>query len=241
MNTLEKIRLINPVLLPNTVYVFLIRLDSFFGAELIENLSQDEKDRANKFKIEQKRDQFIITRSLLRQLLANSLDKLAEEIVFSYAEQGKPYLQEKYNNKQLMFNVSHSGHYAVIALGLEQQLGVDIEMINTDIDYQSLVKRFFSQQEQQDFSALNEDEKLTGFYQIWSRKESFIKATGQGVAFGLDCFSVPMSLQNNKVTVDEVAKIDRDWYLYEIATAAAYKAALTTDSNQIEIVMSQLI
>ena len=212
-----------------TIHVFLYQISLFNSAEMILHLSDDEQGRAAKLKIQQKKDQFVITRALLRLLLSTNLGKDSQDIVFSYEQHGKPTIEDKINDKAIEFNISHSGDYALIAMSLENKVGVDIEEINSSIDYQSLSKRFFSDKEKNELQSLENDRQCDAFYRIWARKESFIKATGKGVSFGLDRFSVPLEESNDSgMEILTSVPIKDDWFVYDLLDMDNYKTALTT-------------
>jgi 4'-phosphopantetheinyl transferase len=239
MTSIDEILKVKPVLSDEQAHVFLLQLSLFNSKDLLPYLSEDEHSRACKLKVEQKKDQFVITRGLLRQLLSNYLEKEPKEIMFSYEQHCKPIINDKVNNKSVEFNISHSGDYALIAMSLENKVGVDIEEINPGIDYQSLSKRFFSEKENKELTSLDKDEQLDAFYRTWVRKESFIKAIGKGVAFGLDRFSV--SLEENKKTEMEVVTpepTNDKWFCYDLINLDNYKTALTTCRKGIDIIIS---
>ena len=237
MNRIERIMQYKPVLSDKQAHIFLFKINLFDVTQLVSFLSKDEQSRAEKLKIENKRNQFVITRGLLRVLLSSCLQKQSEEIVFSYAQHGKPYISDKVNNKPVEFNISHSGDYALIALTLENQIGVDIEEMNQNIDCVSLSSRFFSEQEKCSLSKLSEADQLDAFFRIWTRKESFIKAVGKGVAFGLDNFSVPIEKAIDsmmKIKTNEAMK--EEWNCYDLIELDNYKTALTVSRKNIEII-----
>lgn len=210
------------------IHVFLLDYNLYNYDAFFSYLSEEEIERANKLKIEEKKKQFIITRSLLRKLLSNALNKSATEINFSYGENKKPYIEEKYNNKSVEFNISHSCNYGLIAITLETSIGVDIEKINQEIDFESLSNRFFSEKEKLELNHLDDNKKIDAFYRGWVRKESFIKAIGKGIAFGLDRFSV--SLNENKFsTVDVELASAEEWYCYDLMEIKNYKTALVSN------------
>ena len=240
MISVDQILKAKPVLSNEQVHVFLFQLNSFNCNDLLPYLSEDELIRASKLKIEQKKNQFVITRGLLRRLLSNCLEKEPGELTFSYQQHCKPTIDDKYNNKSIEFNVSHSGNYGLIAMTLENKVGIDIEETNPEIDFQSLSNRFFSDNEKKELINLDKDEQLDAFYRVWVRKESFIKAIGKGVAFGLDRFSV--SLEENINTEMEVVtpeSINDKWFCYDITMLDNYKTALTTCRQGIDIVISK--
>ena len=87
---------------------------------------------------------------------------------------------------------------------------------------------------------MEEDKQLDAFYRAWVRKESFIKAIGRGVAFGLDRFSV--SLDENKTTEMEITtpdSINEKWYCYDPGKLENYEIALTTCIKGIDIDISK--
>jgi len=222
------------------IHVFLLQFSLFDGEDFLCYLSKDECERANRLKIKSKKKQFIVTRGALRKILSNSLSKAMEEIVFSYGEHNKPYIEALYNNKSIEFNISHSGDYALIALTLNNKVGVDIEKINSEIDYKSLSNRFFSRTEKEALSCLDEDKKLDGFYRAWVRKESFIKATGKGIAYGLDRFSVSMDKNKIcKIDINSASFENKQWYCYDLMKVDDYKTALVSCDDKVNIIFHQ--
>jgi 4'-phosphopantetheinyl transferase len=238
MNTFEKILQEKLVLSDNKIHVYLIQFNLFDSKKCIQYLSEDELIRAGKLKIEEKKDQFVITRSVLRLLLSSAVGKSYQDIEFFYGEHGKPSIKESLNKQPIEFNISHSGNYALIAITLSNKVGVDIEKINSDIDHQSLSKRFFSKQENNELQGIDEGQRGDVFYRIWSQKESFIKATGQGVAFGLERFSVSLEEgEQSGTVVTTTASLDEKWFTYNLLELDDYKTALTTSTKNSEIVI----
>lgn len=78
--------------------------------------------------------------------------------------------------KAMYFNISHSGEYAVAAVS-EYEIGIDIEKIRP---YRNgVAKRCFSEKEKELLQNRNEKEKI--FFYIWTLKEAYLKATGEGI------------------------------------------------------------
>ena len=222
------------------IHVFLLNLNNYDDITLYDYLSEDEKERADKLKVKQKRKQFIVSRSVLRKLISNCIDKNYDEIKFYYAEHDKPFIKEKHNNKTIKFNISHSEDYILIALTLENRVGIDIEKINKKIDAESLSKRFFSQNEYEYLKSIEINKKLDAFYTIWTKKEAFIKATGKGVAFGLDKFSVTSDKQIiSKIDIGNEINSIEEWFCFELMPVDEYKTALVTDVKDVELIFYQ--
>jgi 4'-phosphopantetheinyl transferase len=222
------------------IHVFLLHLDEYDEEQLYEFLSKDEKERADRLKVELKKKQFIISRSVLRKIISTSLNKSHDEIAFHYTDKNKPFIKDKINNKKLEFNVSHSEQCILIAVTLDNSVGVDVEKINANIDFESLSARFFSKKENQYLSNLEDSKKLNAFYNIWTRKEAFIKATGKGIAYGLDNFSVCSDNEfTSKIDIAHKEVLEENWFSFELMSIEQYKTALSTNNKEAELIFYQ--
>src|SRR3954447_8432495 len=105
-------------------------------------LSPDERERANRFRMDRDWVRFVVFRGVLRTLLGDYLGRDPAAIAFNYAEKGKPSIA----GGGIDFNVSHSHNMAAYAFGNEE-LGVDIEWINRDVEVQAIASRFFAPDE----------------------------------------------------------------------------------------------
>jgi len=164
-------------------------------------LSKYERDRAKRFYFKKDRVHFIKSRATLKTLLGEYLELDPREITFQYTTFGKPFLE----NESLQFNVSHAGGHGLFAFTLEHLIGVDIEKIESGIEFEKLVSRFFSKNEARIILSLNDDQKAKAFFKCWTRKEAFIKAHGEGLSMPLDRFEVSI-LDSEKVSLKKV-----DW------------------------------
>jgi 4'-phosphopantetheinyl transferase len=137
-----------------------------------------------------------------------------------YLKDSFPFLQKGKNNKPFLkgwlpFNISHSGDVALLAFGGSSEIGIDIENIESDIDFVEL-SSFFTQEEQEFVRQKND---LSVFYDLWVRKEAILKAASIGIADGVNSFSV----------ISDSFKYDsRDWYLQKIDIHEKYISYLAT-------------
>jgi 4'-phosphopantetheinyl transferase len=159
-------------------------------------LSPDEKARALRFQFEIHQKRFTISRTLLRYLLSLYLSISPQEIIFGYTTYRKPYVKFP-PSPSLYFNLSHSDNTVIYAFSC-LHIGVDIENIKENYPI-GIVERFFSSLEKKAWASLPQEEKISGFYRIWSRKEAIIKAIGKGLSIPLNSFSV--SIHDQKETV----------------------------------------
>jgi 4'-phosphopantetheinyl transferase len=197
--------------------------------DAFENLlSADEYERASRFHFERDRRRYITGRGILRVLLARYLDLHAADIGFKYGAQGKPELSGGDHHYPIKFNLAHSNKLAIYAFTSEDNIGVDLEYVRPLRDGMDVAKRFFSDNEYNVLRSLPEEEQQQAFFRCWTRKEAFIKATGEGLSYPLDGFDVSLApgesarLLNIGGSVVEAAK----WLLQNIQPANDYIGAL---------------
>lgn len=154
-------------------------------------LSPDERARAERFIVSEPRHQFIFGRALLRQLLGACLSLDPTALVFGYQSRGKPFLVPPAHG-DLRFNLSHSGRIVVIALARGREVGVDIESIQRLDDWLLLAGRIFSTRELCELRSLPEPQQREAFFNGWTRKEAYLKATGEGLTDALPAIEVTL-------------------------------------------------
>ena len=146
---------------------------------LKQTLSSDELLRAGKFHFDKDRHHFIVARGVLRTLLSRYLQVQPAQLQFAYNEHGKPSLDNLMLGKTLHFNLSHSHNLALLAFSYAGSIGVDIEYMRTDLDFEQVARVSFSPREQSLLLALPIEERQHAFYTCWTRKEAYIKGRGQ--------------------------------------------------------------
>ncbi|MDF1758862.1 MAG: 4'-phosphopantetheinyl transferase superfamily protein [Legionellaceae bacterium] len=150
-------------------------------------LSESERDRASKFYFERHRRRFKIAHAILRLILSRYLqNKNPNQLEFTENKYGKP---ELVNNVSLRFNLSHSGDLALLAIGQKHPLGVDLETFSSR-PYQEIGQAMFSKTEIQSLKHIHKSQVPITFFRIWSQKEAFIKAVGQGLSYPTQKFDV---------------------------------------------------
>lgn len=159
-------------------------------AELLETLSGDERQRAARFVFDVHRRRFIAARGLLRRHVAALVGAAPASLRFEYGAAGKPSLA--WPEATLRFNLSHSGDRAVLAFSVAFELGVDIEKARDDIDHRAISERFFSPAECLALRHEPVERRCRAFFEIWTRKEAFVKACGGGLTIALDSFDVSL-------------------------------------------------
>jgi len=188
-------------------------------------LSADETARSARFRFEHLQHSFILARGALRILLGRYLNTPPRDLEFRYGSKGKPALAE---SAALQFNASHSGDLALFAFTMDCDLGVDIEAVRPMPDMEDVTRRFFCPEETAELMALPDGHRDQGFFLCWTRKEAYIKATGEGLSAPLDAFRV--TLRPGEAA--RMIHLERDpiaahaWSLHDLALDPRYAAAL---------------
>ena len=191
-----------------------LNLSNLILQRLEKLLSPDEQQRAQRFKFEKDRHSFIAARGILRTILSRYLNLTPEIIQFNYSPKGKPFLTHV--NPVINFNLSHSNGKAVYAIALNQTLGIDLEAIRS-IEALSLAKRFFCESEYHWLTSLSPHQQNTAFFQLWTCKEAYLKATGEGLVGLQDVeIALPFSSPIQLLKISIQPELAKDWRLYPL-------------------------
>lgn len=150
-------------------------------------LSAAERERALRYRSEPLRRFALVGRALLRRLLAPYAGGRPEDLRFAYGPFGKPALV---GAEGVHFNLSHSGDRFACAVTALCPLGIDIEVLRELDGMAGLAERFFAPGEIGQLRRLPGGELLPAFFRCWTRKEAFLKATGEGLSRSLGSFEV---------------------------------------------------
>jgi 4'-phosphopantetheinyl transferase len=193
-------------------------------SKLARYLSPDEQARARRFVFDQDRNKYVAARGILRVLLARYLQVEPQQINFFYGSQNKPYLVDN----PLFFNLAHSAKLVVYAVTGRRELGVDLEAIRPLDDMDSIARRFFAPAEYTALHAAPQPQRLRAFYNCWTRKEAFLKATGDGLTRPLNQFVV--SLRSGEparlLHLEGDPQAPQRWHLHAFSPATGYVGAL---------------
>ncbi|WP_339704461.1 4'-phosphopantetheinyl transferase superfamily protein [uncultured Kriegella sp.] len=162
-------------------------------------LSNDELEKAQKFRFEKDFSTYVIARGILKKLLSKYIRTPTDAIGFVYGDYGKPKLK---NSNTIHFNVSHSNEMIVLAVAQDTQVGVDVEYRNDTINLMEIANTVFTETEIEFLNSLQNKEVSQGFYHLWTRKEAFIKLSGYGL-------SMPIALPKISVLKDQVELLDK--------------------------------
>src|SRR5258708_39742193 len=107
-------------------------------------------------------------------------------------------------------------------------MGIGGRRLRGDLVVECIARRFFSAHEQSRLAALPADERVEGFFRCWTRKEAYIKATGDGLSLPLHQFDVSIAADDRDALV--ATRPDNSeaalWSLREVPVGPGYAAAL---------------
>jgi 4'-phosphopantetheinyl transferase len=188
---------------------------------LIRMLSGDEIDKAYSYRFQKDTRNQIASRGILRSILGFYLSVDPRDLKFEYGKNGKPYLTTSSSDKQILFNVSHSGNRVVYAFSENHEIGIDIEIIREIPEISLIADKYFSKYEIGILNSLPAGSHKEAFFNCWTRKEAFIKASGDGFLKPLDAFDVPFESSES----EGILKIDGSRDEAELWTLKGFNAA----------------
>lgn len=162
--------------------IYVVELNQFYASYFEvagEWLSTQELEQIERYQHQESRKQALVSFSMRRRVLSGYLNCHPKEIEFVAGSYGKPQLA---GIDHLHFNVSHSGEYIVIAVS-DNPVGIDLEEHDIAIDALGVGSMLFAEAEMQLLKRCSIEEACVLFYDLWTKKEAFLKATGWGFHF----------------------------------------------------------
>lgn len=181
------------------MHLSLFELDELPDAGRLACLGPAEVERARRFHHDRDRIRFLTGRCVLREQLSQFTGRPAAALQFADGPFGKPYLVDA---PDCHFNLSHSAHRALLAIGGDAPLGVDIELIHVVDKLPALARAHFTADEIGPLMALPVDERDAAFLCLWTRKEACLKAIGTGLNIEPASFSVGLEPDVRRLRVE---------------------------------------
>lgn len=154
---------------------------------------------------------------------------------FLYEQMKKEYGIQK----DTAYNLSHSGEYVLCSVheGNDSKIlvGCDIEEIGTC--NMKIARRFFCQSEYERIASETDEEyRRELFFRYWVLKESFIKATREGLAMGLDTFEIALGEQGKPSVLLECPVRYREpfYYMESVTEDQRYRIAVCSTDEEID-------
>lgn len=186
-------------------------------------LSVEEREKSTRFIQEQHAIKYVCNHRFMRNVLSTYLDTPANEIKFSHAALGKPYVE----NSDLFFNLSHRNKYGLLAIFKGAEVGVDIEYIKELQDVATFSSYSFSEQEKAIIFS-NDKTNPEILFAFWAFKEAYIKATGTGLSVDISKINLADFFDKETNVMPDDNKL---WTLKRLNAEEGYKAAFATNGK----------
>lgn len=181
----------------------------------------------------------MLAHAALRQILAEYSLISPRELDFILGEAGKPVIAPSMNAREVEFNLSHSGDLALVAVTRGRAVGIDIEQWDDRVEFLDVADHYFSPHERAALKALENVSMgvMHGFFQAWSRKEAYLKATGAGITKGLHHFDValtpgePAQLLADRNDATATAR----WHMHDLVVPERYSAAVVVADSLTQV------
>ncbi|MBW2257586.1 MAG: 4'-phosphopantetheinyl transferase superfamily protein [Deltaproteobacteria bacterium] len=186
-------------------------------------LSAGERTRHARFQHPRDRHDFLISRSLLRTTLSRYEARPPEAWRFTTGPHGKPEIEGDAGNPRLRFNLSHTQGLILVGVTRGHDIGVDVEDIRQETDALSLAERFFSPEEHEQLASLAPEDRSRHFFALWTLKEAYAKARGEGLSLPLD--TCRFRFDGPEVVPDFIDDDATAWQLHRFSPTPHHVAA----------------
>lgn len=220
----------NQPLESQAVHLWLLDINQFTDAhytQAAQIMNPSEGERAQKFV--RGKESYIASRWLLRKVLARYAGVAPEAVEFLRGDKGKPYLPQR----EIHFSLSHSGHWALLAVSKIELIGVDIEAVSSTRDLTGIAESYYHPQEFAQLQRLTGSAQHDYFYRLWTLKEAFFKATGTGISAGLE--KIAFALANDRICAQIATALNEDgneWQFHQWTLGTQDYAALACKNQQ---------
>src|SRR3954465_8827468 len=174
------------------VDVWLASLSNVSSSEAfayLQLLSEPEQAQWQRFKVEDARLQYLVTRALVRTTLSRYADVPARTWQFETNAYGCPHISLPQASRNLRFNLSNTTGLVACAVSMDCEIGIDVENITRTVDADAVAPSVFAPAELADFREAGLEDQRERFFSYWTLKESYIKARGMGLSLPLEQFS----------------------------------------------------
>jgi 4'-phosphopantetheinyl transferase len=191
-------------------------------------LSAGERAKQARFRFARDQRRYLVTRALVRTVLSRYAAVRPQDWEFSAGAHGRPAIAAPCPAPALEFNISHAADLVLLGVTAGRTLGIDTESVigrNADIGG---LDRYFAPEESAALLALPTSERRRRFFELWTLKESYIKARGMGLAIALDAFRFELGCGQD-LTLHmrpELEDSPQRWRLWQLVLRAGYLAGI---------------
>jgi 4'-phosphopantetheinyl transferase len=214
-----------PDLLKGEIHLWTVSIGALKNqAERLEALlSEEERRKVSFYKFEHTQLSYVVSQAVLRMLLASYLDVKPADVKLGTHKKGKPYL---IHDRSIFFNISNSYDLCVFAFSCDAEVGIDLEKIRDLPDIDQLIQKNLTRRERK-YLLKDPAQKLNWFFRFWTFKESYLKATGEGMRLTPE--NLEFSLEDGAIKLRSVnyGFDGTEWQFLEFSRAGNYTGTLT--------------
>jgi 4'-phosphopantetheinyl transferase len=219
MNTAEYQTLSSSQVSPADVDVWVTQLQHCHDGQLLTRyvslLSEEEFARWRRFVFEQDRHAYLVSHVLVRAILGQLLQAESGDLTFGEGPHGKPFLRHPLSSLgRLDFNLSHTNGITILCTALDRDVGVDVEYLGRSAPL-DVAYHWFSELEVRELNQCLPGDRAERFWSLWTLKEAYLKAIGDGLSVPLDSFSFALNRPGAldfTTSVRGFAKASRWWF-----------------------------
>lgn len=176
-------------------------------------LSWDETERLERLTFDHLKLEYLVTRALCRTVLSTYVnDRPPWRWRFHANAYGRPEIDAEGAEPPLRFNLSNTRSLVACVVTRSADAGIDVEETGRGGDIEGIADSHFSLSERQALRALPPERRRELCVELWTLKESYIKARGMGLSIGLDQFSFELPDRPIRISFDpRVGDLASDW------------------------------
>lgn len=216
-------------------HAFLPQHRADLAPHLMGLLSDQERCQQGRFHFEKDQHRYLMTRALVRTVLSRYAPIAPTDWIFENNEYGRPKIVNQHPlATYLDFNVSHSDGLVVLIVSTDRMVGIDTESTarHAPLD---VADRFFSPHEVQSLYRLPNEKQAFRFWELWTFKESYIKARGMGLSLPLEQFSIELTGESRvSIAFDGIADKPDAWQLWQYRPDPHHLVALCLERTGTE-------
>jgi 4'-phosphopantetheinyl transferase len=208
-------------------------------ARRLRLLDETELVRYRRFRFDLHRREFLVTHALLRLTLSRYRPTPPAAWRFAAGAHGKPTLDPPCG---LSFNVSNHPTLVVCAVTAGADVGIDVEPLTRGPEILELAREVFSTRERAALDRLEAGLRRERAVSLWTAKEAYIKARGEGLALPLDGITMVFDGERPlepRVEVDPSIDDGVRWAL-QLLDVEGHRVAVAMASGRLHVRLSLL-
>ena len=185
-------------------------------------LSDEERERLQRFHFEKDRHAFLVSHALVRKVLSKYANIEPADWRFSTGEQGRPEIVRSADMPLLRFNLTHTQGLAACVVTRNIACGIDAERVAARGNPLAVAEKMFATSELEDLRGQGEAGFLDRFYVYWTLHEAYCKALGVGLTRSDDRYAfVAMPNGQYRLEADDATQTRANDWCFEVSRPTA--------------------